>query len=175
MLYSASAEGKQEDPAKDEEEQDEEMERTTRVEADISPQASSRTCLLPAPRAFVTPPMSSVAARFRSARSAVRASSLANTYASTATKASDPHDAARRNLASARHQYVGNIATLTGKAVAELTESDLQSAHGHDVMKRGIILLDANASLRLEKPSNELPLTGARASTRGLRTTVRMP
>ena len=30
-----------------------------------------------------------------------------------------PHDTAGRNLASARHQLVANIATLTGKAVAD--------------------------------------------------------
>ena len=61
------------------------------------------------------------------------------------------HDTARRNLASARHQYVGNIATLTGKAVADLTEGDLRGAHGHDVMKRGIISLDANAIAQARK------------------------
>ena len=41
MLYSTSAEGQKDDTAKDEEEQDEEMERPTHVEADISPRASS--------------------------------------------------------------------------------------------------------------------------------------
>ena len=45
-----------------------------------------------------------------------------------------PHDTARRNLACARHQYIGNIATLTGKAVADLTEADLRGVHWHDVM-----------------------------------------
>ena len=71
-----------------------------------------------------------------------------------------PHDAARRNLASARHQYVGNIATLTGKAVAELTESDLRSAHGHDVMKRGIISLDANAIAQARKAIKRAAVDG---------------
>ena len=62
-----------------------------------------------------------------------------------------PHDVARRQLASARNQYVGNIATLTGKAVADLTENDLRTTHGHDVMKRGMISLDANTIAQARK------------------------
>ena len=61
-----------------------------------------------------------------------------------------PHDAARRHLASARNQHVGNIATLTGKGVADLTENDLRTTHGH-VMQRGMISLDANTIAQARK------------------------
>ena len=69
-------------------------------------------------------------------------------------------DATRRNLASTRHQYVGNIATLTGKAVAALLENDLRSAHGHDVMKRSIISLDANGIAQARKAIKRAAVDG---------------
>ena len=71
-----------------------------------------------------------------------------------------PHDAARRHLASARNQYVGNIATLTGKAVADLTENDLRTTHGHDVMKRGMISLDANMIAQARKAIKRAAVDG---------------
>ena len=46
---------------------------------------------------------------------------------------------------------LANIATLKGKAVAELTEGDLRGVQGHDVIKRGIISLDANAIAQARK------------------------
>ena len=137
MLYSAQAgDAKEED-------QDEEMVRPTRVEAEVSP---SR----------VTAEVPDVQRRGQvqecpQCRERIVVGQYICQHCNKGLRKRIPHDAARRQLASARNQYVGNIATLTGKAVADLTDNDLRTTHGHDVMKRGMISLDANTIAQARK------------------------
>ena len=131
--------------------QDEEMERPTRVEAEVSPRPSSPAAAASSGAAAVSPPSTP---RLREVPDVQRRGQVQECpqcrerivvgqyicqHCNKGLRKRIPHDAARRQLASARNQYVGNIATLTGKAVADLTENDLRTTHGHDVMKRGLI------------------------------------
>ena len=172
MLYSASAEGKQDDPAKEEEEQDEELERPTHVEADISPRASSPAAAASSGPAVVSPPSTP---RLRDVPDVQRRGQVQECpqcreriiigqyicqHCNKGLRKRIPHDAARRHLASARNQYVGNIATLTGKAIDDLTETDLRTTHGHRVMKRGMISLDANTIAQARKAIKRAAVDG---------------
>ena len=164
MVYSASADALQDEAAQDEED-DEEMERP--AHAEVSPQASSPSAAAAASTDQIVVSPASTLPRLREVPDVLKTRTgpdmpavlpthhFGAVYLPTlATKgsASASHTTgARRNLASAGHQFVGNIATFTGKAVADLTESDLRGVHGHDVMKRGIISRDANAIAQARK------------------------
>ena len=157
MLYSAQAgDAKEED-------QDEEMERPTGVEAEVSPRPSSPAAAASSGAAVVSPPSTP---RLREVPEVQRRGQVQECpqcreriivgqyicqHCRKGLRKRIMGDAARRQLASARNQYVGNIATLTGKAVADLTENDLRTTHGHDVMKRGMISLDANTIAQARK------------------------
>ena len=157
MLYSAQADDTKE------EDQDKEMERPTHVEAEVSPRASSPAAAASSGAAVVSPPSTP---RLRDVPDVQRRGQVQECpqcrerivvgqyicqHCNKGLRKRILHDAARRHLASARNQYVGNIATLTGKAVADLTEDDLRTTHGHDVMKRGMISLDANTIAQARK------------------------
>ena len=114
-----------------EKDQDEEMERPTRVEAEVSPRASSRGAASSG-AVVVSPPSTP---QLREVPDVQRRGQVQECpqcrerivrivvgqyicqHCNKGLRKRIPHDAARRHLASARNQYVGNIATLTGKAV----------------------------------------------------------
>ena len=168
MLYSAQADDTKE------EDQDEEMERPTQVVAEISPTPSSPAAAASSGAAVVSPPSTP---RLREVpdvqrrgqvqecpqcRERIVVGQYSCQHCNKGLRKRIPHDAARRHLASARNQYVGTIATLTGKAVADLTENDLRTAHGHDVMKQGMISLEPTPLPRREKPLKGLRLKATR-------------
>ena len=128
MLYLASADGRR-DEAADEEEEDEGMERPAHAEAVDVP-------ALPSSAAAASVQRVPHASRGKCPTSRAVVRLTANTcpqcnerviigqyicqHCNKNLRSRIPHDTARRNLAAARPQFVGNIATPTGKAVAPL-------------------------------------------------------
>ena len=168
------ADAPKDEAAQDDEEEDEEMERPAcAVASEVSPRASSPSAAAAASSdpANISPASTP---RLREVLDVQRRGQVQTCpqcsqriilgqyicqHCNKGLRKRIPHDITRRNLASARHQYVGNIATLTGKAVADLTEGDLRGVHGHDVM-RGIISLDANAIAQARQASKRAASDG---------------